>query len=875
MAKPGAFFFWPRLPVTLVDKANWLSNALIMKPHSQVKQMRNLAPSIPKQSRSVGIDAAIGQIDLIGESGEIVKSWSILSPRCTIGSGLDCSIQLAFPGVASLHATLIFGKKHTLLRSTGPTLISNRHVREWLIDHSTEIVVGQSRLVIHPSMGVLATVVHAENLINQAARLCKELNPSIPDPTITVVQDSQVHQPNTSENSVESPIDPSPAFTTLSKLDSIERLLQSLKVSLDSMQSSIGSDTKNANESIVESVSQGMDEFGKRLFSTLNDQLNHQTGAQQSLISNLADRFTDRFVAMDDQLSRFSEANNRQANSLSELLAQASSEQELIEARFQEVISQRNELMEAVQVLRSEIAIAFQTPNNSIHQAAFASESQSIAAYYSSERESDAVPPCVTDSQLADSLERAQIQIHELNHQLRTLETERDSAQQRVANLSESLQSMQSASQLETSEQHYYEEAQYEEAPVALNPCDEPPFEDVHNDEPCSEIRQMPAWFKKDEPGAISDDLPAQSSNQIGSNTSIDSEPNFENFAAAGLNRNSDVGYESEQIEPPDPSLAPSKDKLDSISERLQRMLLDADQRRGTASSLRQLYRDPLKENHEGERAPPSFSQNQSNIDELRGELPSKNVQDDRVHDSDEQSHPNANEDSNDFGLSYSSSTRDDSEIENRKGADEEESIEQYMQRLLNRVRGVGESEMVVAPISALNSPALTASIASTPDMPRSTAVASMGSNSNDVEPLLEARKPNEELFVPRQQFPEQRNDLAALRELANTNARRAINRSDIRRTNSAFYVKLGITALAVSSAAALFMFNGFVLNAPFAGMVSSIIVSILWGYDCINHFKRLKNAGVSNRIATSQAAAGQSIQIDSADSCGWRPTTG
>lgn len=832
--------------------------------------MRNFAPSIPQQSRSVGIDTAIGQIDLIGESGEIVKSWSIRSPRCTIGSGLDCSVQLAFPGVASLHATLIFGKKHTLLRSTGPTLIANRHVREWLIDHSTEIVVGQSRLVVHPSMGVLATVVHAENLINQAARLCKELNPSIPEPTKTIVQDSQVQQPNTSENSVGSPIDPSPPFTTLSKLDSIERLLQSLKVSLDSMQSSIGTDTKNANESIVESVSQGMDEFGKRLFSTLNDQLSHQTGAQQSLISNLADRFTDRFVAIDDQLSRFSEATNRQANSLRELLAQASTEQELIEARFHEVVSQRNDLMEAVQVLRSEIAIAFQTPTNSIHQAAFASESQSIAAYYLGERESDAAPPLVTDAQLADSLERAQIQIHELNHQLRTLESERDSAQQRVANLSESLQSMQSASQLETSEQHYYEEA-----PVAVDPCDEPPFEDVRNDEPCSEIRQMPAWFKQDEPGAISDDSPAQSLSQMDSSTAIDSEQHFENFATAGLNRYSEVGYESEQIEPTDQSLDSSSDKLDSISERLQRMLLDADKRRGTASSLRQLYRDPLKENHEGERVPPSFSHNQSNISELDGESPSANVQDDRFHDSDEQSQQNAKEDPNDDGLSYSNSTQDDAESENRKGADEEESIEQYMQRLLNRVRGGGESEMAVAPISALNSPAFAASIAATPDMPRSTAVASMGSNSNDIEPWIDARKLNEELFVPRQQFPEQRNDLAALRELANTNARRAINRSDIRRTNSAFYVKLGVTALAVSSAAALFMFNGFAWNAPFAGMVASIIVSIFWGYDCINHFKRLKKAGVHNRVATSEAAAGQSIQIGSADSSGWRPTSG
>ncbi len=854
--------------------------------------MRNLAPSTPQQSRSVGIDAAIGQIDLIGESGDIVKSWSIRSPRCTIGSGLDCSIQLVSPGIASLHATLIFGKKHTLLRSTGPTLISNRHVREWLIDHSTEIVVGQTRLLIHPSMGVLATVVHAERLIDHAARLCKELTPLIPEPTNAVVQISQVQQPNTSENPVESPIDLSSPLTALSKLDSIERLLHSLQASLDRMQSSTGTDTKNANESIVESVSQGMDEFGKRLFSTLNDQLNHQTGAQQSLISNLADRLTDRFGAIDDQLSRFSEATSQQANSLKELIAQASSEQELIEARFQEVISHRNDLIEAVQVLRSEIAIAFQTPTNTTLQAAFATESQSIAEYYVSENDSDAAPPMVTDAQLADSLERAQIQIHELNHQLRTLETERDSAQQRVASLSESWQSMQAASQLQTGEQHHYEvaqyaepqqqelqyeeaqrtepqhceepqyeEAQYEEAQygepqVAADPTDETPFEDSRSDKPCSEIGQLPDWFKQDEPETTSDDSLAQSSSQVDSSTLIDSEPHFANLADSGLDRYSEDGYESEQVEPTDPS----KDKLDSISERLQRMLLDADQRRGPASSLRQLVRDPSKENLHEEPSPPPLSENQSSIVELDGESPSENAIDNSLYDSEEQLEQNANE---------------DAESKNRQGTIEEDSIEQYMQRLLNRVRGGGENELAAAPSTALTSPALATSIGTLPDLPRSSVAASMGWDSSDAEPLHAAQKKGEELFVPRPQFLEQRNDLAALRELANTNARRAISRSDIRRTNSAFYVKLGITALAVSSAAALFMFNGFELNAPFAGMVSSIIVSILWGYDCINHIKRLKNAGSKYRVTMAEAAAGQSIQVGSAESSGWRPTSG
>ena len=213
--------------------------------------MRNLAPSLPQQSRSAGLDAAIGQIDLIGEFGEIVKSWRIRSPRCTLGSGSDCSVQLTTPGIAPLHAVLIFGKKHTLLRSVGPTLISNRHVREWLIDQPTEIAVGQSRLVIHPSIGVLATVVHAENLLDHAARMGKVATPLIQElPSANANVDSSQIQPiatpiGTNETKIDS--------AASARLDTIERLLESLQMSLDKMQESLGTEAKCANESILES----------------------------------------------------------------------------------------------------------------------------------------------------------------------------------------------------------------------------------------------------------------------------------------------------------------------------------------------------------------------------------------------------------------------------------------------------------------------------------------------------------------------------------------------------------------------------------------------------------------------------------------------
>ena len=164
-----ALVFLQRFHRAPVDSAN-CPFSVHPEPHYPTKQMRNSAPTNVHLSHANDFDQAIGQIDLIGESGEIATSWRIRSSKCTIGSAPDCSVQLKAIEVQPLHATLVFGKKHTLLRSLGPTLISNRAVREWLIDESTEIMIGKSRLVVHPTIGLVATLVPSNRLVDQANR---------------------------------------------------------------------------------------------------------------------------------------------------------------------------------------------------------------------------------------------------------------------------------------------------------------------------------------------------------------------------------------------------------------------------------------------------------------------------------------------------------------------------------------------------------------------------------------------------------------------------------------------------------------------------------------------------------------------------------
>ena len=294
--------------------------------------MRNSPTTVVEQSRNAAIHSALGQIDLIDGSGEIVRSWRLRTPKCTLGSSPDCSVQIEAPNIAPLHATLIFGKKHTLLRALAPTRIQNRNVKEWLIDHPTEIQIGQCRLVVYPTIGVMATVVQAERLIDQASKLCKE-------PTPIVCEKNSNAQTVIPEEKKE----PSPAvYDVSSNLAAIEKLLLSLQESIERFQESLIVESKQSSEAITKTVSTEFDSFGKTWFSTLNDQLSNQKELQQTLLANLTEQLSERFGAIDGHLNRVSEATTQHTNSLNDLLEQAKTDQSIIETRFQEVIRHRD-----------------------------------------------------------------------------------------------------------------------------------------------------------------------------------------------------------------------------------------------------------------------------------------------------------------------------------------------------------------------------------------------------------------------------------------------------------------------------------------------------------------------------------------------------
>lgn len=149
---------------------------------------------------------------------------------------------------------------------------------------------------------------------------------------------------------------------------------------------------------------------------------------------------------------------------------------------------------------------------------------------------------------------------------------------------------------------------------------------------------------------------------------------------------------------------------------------------------------------------------------------------------------------------------------------DEEDSIEAYMQRLLQRVSGESESRPHSSP--AKQSLPIVSPVVC--EMPAEKA-------SITAEPIVEPFDPS--TYVPRSTAPEASSKLAAMRELANSSARSAIHTSTKRRHAKHLSGKLGMSIFAVAAAISL----GWLAlqthsTLSFYAAIGACVAGLLWG---------------------------------------------
>ena len=149
-------------------------------------------------------------------------------------------------------------------------------------------------------------------------------------------------------------------------------------------------------------------------------------------------------------------------------------------------------------------------------------------------------------------------------------------------------------------------------------------------------------------------------------------------------------------------------------------------------------------------------------------------------------------------------------------GQDDEESLEDYMARLMERVRGSSPRTAVIEPepLSLYDDV--------TPESDQQ-----MAEDDDEPEEPPPPRNPHQD--TPRRTAPERRSDLVAMRELANLSAQSAIDSHMVERWKTAALGKAMVSVFALAVAAGLFVLSPFAGTAPFYGAMIGLVVAVFW----------------------------------------------
>ncbi|MEZ6150235.1 MAG: hypothetical protein R3C09_08940 [Pirellulaceae bacterium] len=197
---------------------------------------------------------------------------------------------------------------------------------------------------------------------------------------------------------------------------------------------------------------------------------------------------------------------------------------------------------------------------------------------------------------------------------------------------------------------------------------------------------------------------------------------------------------------------------------------------------------------------------------------------------------------------------------------EEDDSVEDYMRKLLARMRGVPEDEVELSkPAAAASTAPKSGPSPAAPDKPAvavhprahierpmpSPETESEGAATTGYDPASQAisaevTEPfDPEKYMPRALAPERSKSLAAMRELANSSARTAIHKSTRQRHVSSILLKAVIAIVGLLVGTVLIAINGLSMNIGLFATVASFMVATVWGYDAISSIRPMLQNGL------------------------------
>ncbi len=175
-----------------------------------------------------------------------------------------------------------------------------------------------------------------------------------------------------------------------------------------------------------------------------------------------------------------------------------------------------------------------------------------------------------------------------------------------------------------------------------------------------------------------------------------------------------------------------------------------------------------------------------------------------------------------------------------------EESVEDYMKRLMARMRGGSLGEESKPAGAAAASPAVPTTVFNAAGASKSQSDSVSASGKVPLPSAVTERNNsttsrfNPEEYVPKALSPEKTRNMAAMRELANTSARSAIQVSARRRYGTAIALKLAIALTGLGVGTTLVMINGLKVNIALIATIASFLVAMIWGFDAVSTIRPL-----------------------------------
>ena len=176
----------------------------------------------------------------------------------------------------------------------------------------------------------------------------------------------------------------------------------------------------------------------------------------------------------------------------------------------------------------------------------------------------------------------------------------------------------------------------------------------------------------------------------------------------------------------------------------------------------------------------------------------------------------------------------------------ENEDVELYMRQLLARMRGVSEESIADKIDDEFE------------EQPMLQVMAKPGHADSDLatSPIAETKD-----YVPRNEAPEKASGLEAMRELANSSARNAINTSTRQRLLSVLAIKASIALIGLIVGIMLLIINGLSLNLGLLATIAAFLMAANWGYDSFSVLGPIIEAGLESvERSAKEAEAAQAV---------------